>query len=110
MSENAINERVAKVEEANRISAQDRRDLWEVINQLRTLPVKIDTIQATIEEVRDLCEDKETRIGALEDNHREAIGERNALAKIGAGVLGICSIVGAVIAVLVNLPKWTGHQ
>lgn len=105
-----INERVAAVEEANKISSQDRRDLWEMVNQLRALPVKIDAMQVTLEEVKALCEDKERRLSAIEDGKLLATGERNALARIGAGVLGLCTVIGAAIAVLVNLPKWTGHQ
>jgi hypothetical protein len=70
----------------------------------------MDSQDAALARIEALCMDKEKRISAIEDGQMIQAGERSALAKLGAGVLGICSIVGAVIAVLVNLPKWTGHQ
>jgi len=110
MPERAIAERLAAIESENRRAERDRVEMWGVINALRPLPSRMDSQDAALARIEALCVDKEKRLSTIEDGQMLQAGERNALAKLGAGVLGICSIVGAVIAVLVNLPKWTGHQ
>jgi hypothetical protein len=70
----------------------------------------MDSQDAALARIEALCVDKEKRLSAIEDGQTLQAGERSMLAKIGAAALGLCSIVGAVIAVLVNLPKWAGHQ
>ena len=67
-----------------------------IMEQLRIINGRLETMSEDIAELKNAK--------AISD------GERGALAKLGAGVLGVCSVVGAIIAVLVNLPKWTGHQ
>ena len=67
-----------------------------IMEQLRIINGRLETMSEDISELKNAK--------AISD------GERGALAKLGAGVLGVCSVVGAIIAVLVNLPKWTGHQ
>ena len=60
--------------------------------------------------INDRLETMGEDITALKNAKAVSDGERGALAKLGAGVLGLCTVIGAVVAVLVNLPKWTGHQ
>ena len=110
MSETTIAERVAAAESELRRGERDRIEMWSVINALRPLPSRMDSQDAALARIEALCVDKEKRISSIEDGQMLQTGERNALAKLGAGVLGVCSVVGAVIAVLVNLPKWAGHQ
>ena len=110
MSETPIAERVAAAESELRRGERDRTEMWSVINALRPLPSRMDSQDAALARIEALCVDKEKRISSIEDGQMLQTGERNALAKLGAGVLGVCSVVGAVIAVLVNLPKWAGHQ
>jgi hypothetical protein len=110
MAETPIAERVAAAESEIRRGERDRIEMWSVINALRPLPSRMDSQDAALARIEALCVDKEKRISSIEDGQMLQTGERNALAKLGAGVLGICSVVGAVIAVLVNLPKWAGHQ
>ena len=110
MAETPIVERVAAAESELRRGERARIEMWRVINELRPLPSRMDSQDAALARIEALCVDKEKRISSIEDGQMLQTGERNALCKLGAGVLGICSVVGAVIAVLVNLPKWAGHQ
>lgn len=110
MAETPIVERVAAAESELRRGERDRIEMWRVINELQPLPSRMDSQDAALARIEALCVDKEKRISSIEDGQMLQTGERNALCKLGAGVLGICSVVGAVIAVLVNLPKWAGHQ
>jgi len=110
MNERPMQERVVALESENRRAERDRVEMWGVINALRPLPSRMDSQDAALARIEALCTDKEKRLSAIEDGQTLQAGERSMLAKIGAAALGLCSIVGAVIAVLVNLPKWTGHQ
>ena len=110
MLDQAMMERVASIESEARRSERDRVEMWGVINALRPLPSRMDSQDAALARIEELCKDKEKRISVIENGQMLQAGERSALAKLGAVILGLCSIVGAVIAVLVNLPKWTGHQ
>ena len=110
MAETPSVERVASAESELRRGERHRIEMWRVINELRPLPSRMDSQDAALARIEALCVDKEKRISSIEDGQMLQTGERNALCKLGAGVLGICSVVGAVIAVLVNLPKWAGHQ
>ena len=110
MSETPIAERVAAAESELRREERDRTEMWSIINALQQLPSRMDSQDAALARIEALCVDKEKRISSIEDGQMLQTGERNALAKLGAGVLGLCSVVGAVIAVLVNLPKCAGHQ
>lgn len=67
-----------------------------IMEQLRIINGRLETMSDDISELKNAK--------AISD------GERGALAKLGAVAIGLCSVVGAGIAVLVNLPKWTGHQ
>ena len=110
MNERPMQERVVALESENRRAERDRVEMWGVINALRPLPSRMDSQDAALARIEALCVDKEKRLSTIEDGQMLQAGERNALAKLGAGVLGLCSVIGATIAVLVNLPKWTGHQ
>ena len=110
MNERPVQERIVALESETIRAERDRVEMWSVINALRPLPSRMDSQDAALARIESLCVDKEKRLSVIEDGQTRLEGERGALAKLGAGVLGICSIVGAVIAVLVNLPKWTGHQ
>jgi hypothetical protein len=110
MQDHSIGERVAAAESEIRRGERDRVEMWSVINALRPLPSRMDSQDAALARIEALCKDKETRLAAIEDGQMLQAGERSALAKLGAGVIGLCSIIGATVAVLVNLPKWTGHQ
>jgi len=109
MQDHSIGERIAAAESELRRGERDRVEMWSVINALRPLPSRMDSQDAALARIEALCKDKEGRLSEIEDGIMVQAGERNALAKLGAIVLGLCSIVWAAIAVLVNLPKWAGH-
>lgn len=67
--------------------------------------VILEQLRAVREDISDLKKD----IADLKTIRAQSDGERNALAKIGAGVIGLCAVIGAIISVVVNLPKWIGH-
>jgi hypothetical protein len=110
MSETSIAERVAAAESEIRRGERDRIEIWSVINALRPLPSRMDSQDAALARIEALCVDKEKRISSIEHGNMFQTGERNALAKLGAVIIGIFSVVGAVISVLVNLTKGAGHQ
>ena len=110
MNERPMQERVVTLESETRRAERDRIEMWGVINALRPLPSRMDSQDAALARIEALCVDKEKRLSSIEDGQTLQAGERSMLAKLGAAALGLCSVVGAVIAVLVNLPKWTGHQ
>ena len=110
MSDRPIAERIVTLESETRRAERDRVEMWGVINALRPLPSRMDSQDAALARIEALCVDKEKRLSSIEDGQTLQVGERSMLAKLGAAALGLCSVVGAVIAVLVNLPKWTGHQ
>ena len=110
MNERPMQERVVALESENRRAERDRIEMWGVINALRPLPSRMDSQDAALARIEALCMDKEKRLSVIEDDRTLQSGERSMLAKLGAAALGLCSIIGATIAVLVNLPKWAGHQ
>ena len=57
----------------------------------------------------DISEVKED-IADLKRSRSESDGERNALAKIGAGFIGLCTAAGAAIAVITNWDKLNIHR
>ena len=67
-----------------------------IMDQLRSINDRLDIMS---DDISDLKNAK-----AISD------GERSALAKIGAGFLGLCTAVGVVVTLTVNWAKFTGHE
>jgi prefoldin subunit 5 len=77
-----------------------------IIEQLGSIRREIAEVKSNI--TREITEVKED-IADLKKTRAQSDGERSALAKIGAGVLGLCALIGTGITVLVNWPKISGQ-
>jgi hypothetical protein len=64
---------------------------------------QIKAMRADISELKD-------DIADLKKSRSELDGERSALAKVGAGFIGLCTAIGVVVTLAANWSKVTGHQ
>jgi hypothetical protein len=72
--------------------------------------VECAVILEQLKSIRDELYELKEDIADLKRSRSESDGERSALAKIGAGVIGLCTMAGVAVTVLINWPKITGHQ
>lgn len=100
MVERPIGERVAALEQDNAICAQDRRDIWEAVNELRPVAPRLDAIDEKLERIEGLCGAKEARIIAIEK--REAVSDYQRNAIIG--------LAGFVAAGLGGVAIWVARE
>jgi chromosome segregation ATPase len=97
-----LGERLAALETESRARERAVRDIWDSINELRkllaTLPVvdaKIDQIKAMCEEKRHQLNDTDDRVTSLETRAAASAGERNV-------IMGIIAVIGSIIGGVVT--------
>jgi hypothetical protein len=96
-------ERLAALEKDNENCAQDRRDIWAAVNELRPIPTVLEAFSAQLARIEKLVESKDQRI--LEMEKREAVSayQRNAI--VGAAGF-IAAGIGGVAAWIIKEVVW----
>jgi hypothetical protein len=96
-------ERIAALEKENDICAQDRRDIWDAVNDLRPVPTALAAFGAQLARIEKLVETKEQRVVELEKREAVSTYQRNAI--VGAAGF-IAAGIGGVAAWVVKELVW----
>jgi hypothetical protein len=96
-------ERIAALEKENQICAQDRRDIWNAVNELRPVPMALDTLSTQLARIEKLVESKDQRIIDMEKREAVSNYQRNAI--VGAAGF-IAAGIGGVAAWVVKELVW----